>query len=126
MSSRPRSDAADSEAHEILIDHGNGDFSLQGRADLSNVGSLLISGRRQFSGHESITVNLAEADCASTVGLALLLEWLSWCEARNMELEYEKPQADLLAIIAANDVAHLLPISPPPARNVFAPAGNNT
>ena len=126
MTSRQLSKVADSESHEILIDHGDGDFSLQGRAGLSNVGRLLASGRQRFSEYGSITINLAKADCASTVGLALLLEWLSWCASRNIELAYEKPQADLLAVIEANDVAHVLPISPLPDRNVFAPAGNHT
>jgi ABC-type transporter Mla MlaB component len=109
-----------------LIDHGDGDFSLQGRVGLSNVGRLLASGRQQFSEHGSITINLTKADCASTVALALLLEWLSWCASRNIELAYEKPRADLLAVIEANDVAHVLPLLPVPDRNVFAPAGNHT
>ncbi len=124
MSSHQPGGVADPEAHEILIDHGDGEFSLQGRADLGNVGRLLVSGRRQFSGHGSITINLAEADCASTVGVALLLEWLSWCASKNVELEYRNPRADLLAVIAANDVTHVLPLSPAPERNVSAPAGN--
>ena len=54
---------------------GHGKFSLLGHANVANVGQLLVDGREQFIELDDITVDLEQADCCNTAGLALLLEW---------------------------------------------------
>lgn len=124
MTARQSGTAADNGSDDNLVDHGRGQFSLVGCVGLSNAGRLSVNGSQKFLGHESITINLARAECASTVGLALLLEWSSWCGSNGMQLTYELPEADLLAIIEANNVSDMLPISSEPACNHFSPDGN--
>ncbi len=91
--------------------HGHGNFSLSSRADFSNVGRLLVNGQEQFIGHKEITIDVADADCANTAGLALLIEWTTWCQSKGIKLVYEKPQDNLLEIVRVNDVEQVLSFS---------------
>ncbi len=102
---------ADSKLNVGLNYHGNGNFSLSGRADFSNVGRLLVNGQQQFIDHKVLAVDVAEADCANTAGLALLIEWSTWCQSNRIKLLYKKPQDKLLEIVKINDVEQMLSFS---------------
>ncbi len=91
--------------------HGHGNFSLSSRADFSNVGRLLVNGQEQFIGHKEIAVDVAVADCANTAGLALLMEWTTWCQSNGIKLVYKRPQPTLLEIVRVNDVEQVLSFS---------------
>ena len=91
--------------------HGHGNFSLSSRADFSNVGRLLVNGQEQFIGHKEITIDVSGADCANTAGLALLIEWTTWCQSKGIKLVYEKPQDNLLEIVRVNDFEQVLSFS---------------
>jgi len=91
--------------------HGHGNFSLSGRADFSNVGRLLVNGQQQFIDHKVIAVDLAEADCANTAGLALLMEWSTWCQSTDIKLVYKRPHHSLLEMVRIGDVEQMLPFS---------------
>ncbi len=91
--------------------HGHGNFSLSGRADFSNVGRLLVNGQQQFIDHKVIAVDVAEADCANTAGLALLMEWSTWCQSNDIKLVYKKPHHSLHEIVRINDVEQMLSFS---------------
>lgn len=90
---------------------GSGRFSLYGRADVTNVARLLADGREQFIGLDDISVDLKMADCCNTAGLALLLEWSTWCELYGIRLMYNRPQNCLLEIVRINDVEQMLSFS---------------
>lgn len=96
----------------VRLEHqGGGSFTLAGRTDFANVGSLLTDGQKQFTGLKKITIDLRDADCASTAGLALLLEWSTWCQARAIKLYYENPRRNLHAIVKVNDLEQVLSLS---------------
>lgn len=88
-----------------------GSFSLIGRADVTNVGRLLADGRVRFICLDEVTVNLEQADCSNTAGLALLMEWSTWCSLYGISLIYEKPPGDLLDIVRINDAEQVLSFS---------------
>ncbi len=102
---------ADSKLNVGLNYHGHGNFSLFGRADLTNIGPLLANGHDQFIGYKEITIDVADADCANTAALALLIEWTTWCQSKGIKLVYEKPQDNLLEIVKVNDVEQVLSFS---------------
>ncbi len=102
---------ADSKLNVGLNYQGHGNFSLSGRADFSNVGRLLANGEEQFIDHKVITVDLVEVDCANSAGLALLMEWSTWCQSNGIKLVYKRPQHTLLEIVRINDVEQMLSFS---------------
>jgi len=95
-----------------LIDLGQGTFVLRGRLDLPSIGEILFAGQKEFENYENITVDLGEADCASTAGLALLIEWSIWSDARGKKLAYTNAARNLLDVIDVNGVDKLLQVSP--------------
>jgi ABC-type transporter Mla MlaB component len=92
-----------------LDDHGGGSFSLVGSANFHNIGPLLFAGQGLFSGHDEIAIDLADARFASTAGLALLMEWSYWCQAKGISLMFDRPQDSLIELLSANDVQEILP-----------------
>ncbi len=95
-----------------LINCGQGTFALRGRLDLTNIGEILFAGQSQFDDYENITVDLDDADCASTAGLALLIEWSTWSAAHGKKLAYENAASNLLVLIEVNGVLKLLQVLP--------------
>lgn len=89
----------------------NGFFNLAGRIELDNIGSLLTDGQIQFTGHSTVVIDLSDADCANTAGLALLLEWASWCRAQAIKLQYKNPHTKLHQIVKINDLEQVLSFS---------------
>lgn len=87
---------------------GNGCFRLRGRLDLACAGRVLVAGQKLMRGHEDICIDLQQADCANTAGLALLVEWSTWCAAQGRTLRYRHPADKLLDLIAVNGVGELL------------------
>ena len=104
-------------ANDHLTDQGNGHYALSGHSNYDNVGPLLAHGRRQFGEHRDISIDLANADCANTAGLALLMEWSTWCQAKRINLVYHNPQSRLLEVVDANNVRQLMPFSPSSAKD---------
>ena len=95
-----------------LIDRGQGTFALRGRLDLSSIGEMLFTGQNQFEDYENITVDLDEAECASTAGLALLIEWTIWSAVQGKKLAYKNAASNLLDLIEVNGVHKLLQVLP--------------
>ncbi len=94
-----------------LIDRGQGSFALRGGLDLSSIGEILFTGQKQFENYEDISVDLTEAECASTAGLALLMEWSTWSVAHGKKLVYKNAAINLLDLIEVNGVHKLLQVS---------------
>jgi len=96
----------------IELEHlGRGRFLLSGRADVTNVGRLLADGREQFICQDDISIDLEQSDCSNTAGLALLIEWSTWCQSYGIKLIYRRAPEDLLEIVRINDVAEVLTFS---------------
>ena len=91
-----------------LTDLGGGTFAFQGRIDPSNAGSALAAGQKLFQRYERVTVDVDHADCASTVGMALLLEWSTWSSACGTKLSYTNASSRLIDMVKLNDVEDLL------------------
>jgi len=72
---------------------------------------MLAAGRKSMRGHDNICIDLQEADCANTAGLALLVEWSTWSLAEGRALTYVNPAKPLLDLIALNSVGQLLNIT---------------
>ncbi len=102
---------ADAKLDVGLNYHGHGNFSLSNRVDFSNVGRLLVNGQQQFIDHKVLAVDVVEADCANTAGLALLMEWSTWCQSNGIKLAYKRPQHNLLQIVRINDIEQMLSFS---------------
>ncbi len=94
-----------------LVDRGQGSFALRGRLDLSSIGEILVAGQNQCENHEDISIDLTEAECASTAGLALLMEWSTWSVAHGKKLVYKNAASNLLELIEVNGVHKLLQVS---------------
>ncbi len=94
-----------------LVELGPGRFRLSGRLDLSNVGEALVTGQNMFDDHDKISINLAAANCASTAGMALLLEWVTWCRAARKQIVYEEASGRLVDLARLNDVEQFLHFS---------------
>lgn len=94
-----------------LKNQGDGRYTLSGHSDYENVGLMLEHGQQQFVDHKNITINIAEADYANTPGLALLMEWSTWCQSHNINLVYENPQAKFIEVVSVNNVEQLLSFS---------------
>jgi len=91
-----------------LTSLGNGRFELNGQLDVSNVGMALFGGQNEFAQHDTISINLAGANCASTAGMALLLEWSTWCKHNEKQLLYTAVPSRLVDLARLNDVQQLL------------------
>ena len=99
-------------ATDVDIQHrGDGRFSLIGTVDFENAGQVMSEGQRLFSCHGSIIVDTSAANVSSTAGLAVLMEWASWCEIRDIKLVYEGIHAKALAVAELNGVTMMLPVS---------------
>ena len=94
-----------------LTDAGGGAFELRGRIDFSNAGIALSTGRSCFDRHDSITLDIAQADCASTVGIALLLEWSTWSNSNGKRLFYKNVPGNFIDLARLNDVEDLMELS---------------
>ena len=90
---------------------GDGAFELCGQLDLSNVVKALSAGQSTFKHHENISIDVSEADCASTVGMALLLEWSTWSIANEKHISYTNVPARLIDLVNLNDVSDLMQFS---------------
>ena len=93
-----------------LTDLGGGAFELQGLIDWSNAGYALAIGQKNFVRHERVLIDMRHADCANTVGIALLLEWSTWSSATGKRLSYNNASSRLIDLVRLNDVEDLLQI----------------
>lgn len=121
---RPLSENTVSTVDAALISHGRGNFSLSGTTNFGNVSKLLVDGQAQFAASRSIRIHLANADCANTAGLALLLEWSTMCRVIGTNIVYEKPQKNLVDLARINDVERLLCFANHHTGNLLRSTGN--
>ena len=94
-----------------ILDHGGGQFSLIGAVDFDNAGQVMAEAQKLFADHDNIVVDTSAAEVSSTAGLAVMMEWASWCEIRDIELLYEGIHATTLAVAELNGVTMMLPVS---------------
>lgn len=107
-----------------LEHHGDGRYTLSGHSDYKNIGRLLLHGQQQFVDHKDITIDIAEADYANTPGLALLMEWSTWCLAMDINLLYENPPAKFMEVVTVNNVEQILSFSRSTAPELVRATGN--
>ena len=78
--------------------HGAGRFSLLGSIDFDNAGQVMADGQRLFSNHTEIAIDASSAEVSSSAGLAVMMEWASWCDIRDISLVYHSVQSGVLAV----------------------------
>jgi len=93
-----------------ILQHGEGRFGLIGSVDFDNAGWIMAAGQKLFVQHDSIVVDMSEAVVSNTAGLALLMEWASWCDIHDKRLCYDGLQASALAVAELNGVTMMLPV----------------
>jgi len=121
---RLRSERVAPTSDVTLISHGRGNFSISGSVDFDNANRLLTDGQAQFAAYRAIKINLANASCANTTGLALLLEWSTSCRAIGKNIVYERPQQSLVDLARINDVERLLCFANQNTGNLLRATGN--
>ncbi len=94
-----------------ILQHGDGKFSLIGSVDFDNAGQVMAEGQKLFADHGSIVVETSAAEVSSTAGLAVMMEWASWCEIRDKVLVYAGIPAKALAVAEMNGVTMMLPMA---------------
>jgi len=94
-----------------LTSIGGGAFELRGRLDVSNVGRALSIGQKKFDPYDNIKIDVDQADCASTAGMALLLEWSIWSGSNGKQVSYTNASSRLMHLVELNGVEQLLQIS---------------
>jgi anti-anti-sigma regulatory factor len=89
--------------------HGGGRCCLMGAIDFSNAGQIMADGQRLFVDHNAVVIDISSAEISNSAGLAVMMEWASWCDIREISLVYEGMQASVLAVAELNGVAMMLP-----------------
>jgi anti-anti-sigma regulatory factor len=93
--------------------HGGGRFCLMGAIDFDNAGQVMADGQRLFVDHNAVIIDTSSAEVSNSAGLAVLMEWASWCDTRDISLVYEGMQASVLAVAEMNGVTMMLPVGTP-------------
>ena len=102
------------ESPRAALEHrGNGRYCLTGVVDFGNAGQVMANGQRLFADHNEVVVDTSLAEISNSGGLAVLMEWASWCDNRDISLVYESMQPSVLAIAEMNGVAMMLPVGTP-------------
>jgi len=97
----------------VALEHDSGErYCLTGIIGFDNAGDLVAEGKCRFVGHDHVAVDLSLADVASTAGIAVLMEWASWCNTQDIRLQYECVRPEVLDVARLNGVEMMLPIDP--------------
>jgi phospholipid transport system transporter-binding protein len=91
-----------------LINQGAGVFTLTGSLKFSTVDTLLLQGKALADGGHSIVLDLANVSHATSVGLALLLEWQEQAQQRGQQLQIQNAPSALLDIASISNCAAIL------------------
>ncbi len=90
---------------------GDGRFSLVGAVKFENAGQVMAEGQKLFADYDRIIVDTSAAKVSSTAGLAVMMEWASWCDIRDIGIVFEGVHANTIAVAELNGVAMMLPVS---------------
>ena len=93
-----------------ILHHGAGRFGLTGTVNFDNAGQVMAEGQRRFARHDDVVVDTSAAEVSNTAGLAVLMEWASWCNIRDIGLRYDGLHANALAVAELNGVTMMLPV----------------
>ena len=93
-----------------LQHYGGGRFCLVGSVDYDNAGQVLADGQKLFSEHDEVVVDLGSADVANTAGLAVMMEWASWSDIKDIVLTFDGLKPCDLAVAEMNGVALMIPV----------------
>jgi len=94
-----------------IHDLGDGHFSVIGAVNFDNAGRVMAEGQNLFARHKDVVVDASAAEVSNTAGLAVLMEWASWCDVRDIRLVYEGIHANAMAVAELNGVTMMLPLS---------------
>lgn len=84
------------------------EFKLQGALTAHEVPAIYTQSLGWKTGAIPSTIRLGEIDRADSSAIALLLEWQSWAQARNVVIEFLDPPDTLRTIASLSQVDGLL------------------
>jgi phospholipid transport system transporter-binding protein len=88
---------------------GEGRFRVAGDLDYETVERLLEQDDALFSpGLSAIEVDLSAVEHSTSVGLALMLEWLRQARSRNIEIRFVHVPARILGIARLSQLESIL------------------
>lgn len=91
-----------------LQDLGGGRFALSGAMSFETADRILRDSARPFRQHDNIEIDFSGVTDADSAGLALLIEWKSWCAERSAGIRFSALPRSITAIAKTTDVEHLL------------------
>jgi phospholipid transport system transporter-binding protein len=90
---------------------GEGRFRVVGSLDYETVDRLLEEDNSLFAGNPAeIEVDLSGVSHTTSVGLALMLEWLRQARARNVAIRFSHVPAQILGIAKLSQLEDILPL----------------
>lgn len=98
-----------------LEELGNGRFRVLGALDHETVDQLLKVDEQLFdSNWKEIEVDLSGVTRTTSVGLALMLEWLRQAQLRNTDIRFSHVPAQILGIAKLSQLESILALDDQP------------
>jgi phospholipid transport system transporter-binding protein len=93
---------------------GEGKFRIEGNLDYNTVKQLLDQDSSLFSQNsEHITIDLGGIDRTTSVGLALMLEWLRQARSKNKSIQFINVPEQILAMARISQLETILQLVNP-------------
>ena len=95
--------------HEnLIITYKNNKFYLSGEVNFNNVMPVYKNGILQFNHQEKIDLDFSELKNSDSSAIALIVEWMKWARANNKSIKFHHLSSELLAIVKAAGMDHLI------------------
>lgn len=93
------------------ITYAANQFYVSGELDFSNVMSVYQKSLPLLKRQHDYVVDFSNVSHSNSAGLALLLEWLKFANANQINLTFKSLSSDILSIAKAAGVDKLLPLA---------------
>lgn len=90
---------------------GNGRFIVSGELSFATAEDALNEGSRLFEHFQELDLDFAHVDKSDSVGLAVLIEWISRANRDGKEIHFRHVPQQLLSLATISEVENLLPIA---------------
>ena len=87
---------------------GDGRFEVRGDLTFESATRVLEQSKVLFAEYTRNHIDLAGVREADSAGLALLIEWLSWAQRTEREIDYEGLPEQLSAVAEISEVSELV------------------
>ena len=91
---------------------GDGRFEIHGDLTFESASGILEQSKLQFADFRNLHIDLTGIEDADSAGLALLIEWLSWAQQSEREIDFVGLPTQLAAIAEISEVSELVAAAP--------------